>query len=151
MGFSSVSCPFTIFLLVLFSFFPPVHHTISFLHLSYILNISISQAGLWDIVTGIPLVIGTYTGGRRPTTVGVSPSRTGASSKIITVFFRVGVTWSCGNPSFPLSYILFFSFLFYYYYLILLHNKFRFFPCIHICCDQTWDICHIDLLYLHLF
>jgi hypothetical protein len=52
-------------------------------------------------------MIGNYTGGRRLTTVGVSPSRAGASSTIITVFLRVGVTWSCGSHSFLLSDILF--------------------------------------------
>jgi hypothetical protein len=47
-----------------------------------------SQDELWDFIVGIPVVIGTYIGGRRLTTVGVSPSRAGASSTTTTVFFR---------------------------------------------------------------
>ena len=75
-----------------------------------------------DFTTGIPMVIGTYTGGRRLTTVGVSPSREGALCTIIHVVFPVGVTQSCGNPSFPLSNISFFSF-----FQFLLNKTFRFF------------------------
>ena len=84
-------CPYSLFrLFPIVSFFLP-----------RMCCISISQAELWDIATGIPVTIGTCTGGRRLTIVGVSPSRAGASSTMATVFFRFGVAQSYGSPSFP--------------------------------------------------
>jgi hypothetical protein len=74
-------CPYSLFrLFPIYPFFLP-----------RMCCISISQAELWDIATGIPVTIGTCTGGRRLTIVGVSPSRAGASSTMATVFSRFGV------------------------------------------------------------
>ncbi len=51
------------------------------------------------------------------------PKSSRSSSTVATVFFRVGVTWSSGSPSFPLEYILFLVF----FITVLLKNTFRFF------------------------